>query len=335
MMHDSWFARSLKSRTGLLQWLSIAAALVFIAWILVEHADDLKTAFSLTPELFALISVSALITFLMNGIELKVLVSRFGNAVPFRDAMLLGLMTSTLNYLPLKTGTMLNGVILRLRYKLELTHFAALVAGSTVIHLWIALVLAGGALTFEGQTKLGLLLAGAPTLALLGLVIWGHRRSAGKLDAHQSRFVRAAGRAVDGMGLIFSSPRLLAIETAVNLALVMLASLRTYWSFMALSADVSMADAIVVTSIGIVAARLSVIPGGIGFKEGGAATGAAMAGVDPALGLAASVIDRAVTLVWLLILGVPATIYLQRASGVSLESASEYDAAEHADAGDV
>lgn len=324
-MHDSWLARSLKSRAGLLQWVSIVAAVAFIAWILVSRGDDLEAAFSLTPGLFVLISVSALFTFLVNGIELKVLVTRFGNAVPLRDAMLLGLMTSTLNYLPLKAGTMLNGVILRVRYGLKLSHFAALVAGSSVIHLWTALVLSGCALVANGQTRLGSLLAVAPTVALIALIVWGRLRSAGKLDGHHSRFVRAMGRAVDGMGLIFSSPRLLAIETALNLTLVVLASLRTYWSFQALSVDMSMAASIVVTGIGIVAARLSVIPGGIGFKEGGAATGAAMAGVDPGLGLAASVIDRAVTLVWLLALGVPATIYMQRSTGVDLETASEYE----------
>ena len=45
-------------------------------------------------------------------------------------------------------------------------------------------------------------------------------------------------------------------------------------------------------------------------------------------------IDRAVTLVWLLAIGVPATLYLQRVTGIDLERARELRAEGDADAGD-
>ena len=91
-----------------------------------------------------------------------------------------------------------------------------------------------------------------------------------------SRLVRAIGRAVDGMSLIYSSGRLLAIEAAINIVLVVLAALRTMWAFESLSVDAGFGVSLVVAAVGIFAARLSVIPGGLGFKEGGAAAGAAM-----------------------------------------------------------
>lgn len=317
----SWIASSLRSRSGILQWLSIVASVAFVAWILASRGDELKQALSLTPSLFVLISLAAFATFAVNGVELQVLAARFGNRIPLKDALLLGLMVSTLNYLPMKTGTMLNGVILKYRHGLTFSHFAALVAGSSVIHLWVALTLAGLSLLFTAPGPLAWALLGGPTLAVLAVVVWGRLRRSGRFEEHPSKPVRALGKALDGLGLIFSSPRLLVLETLINVALIGLASLRTMWSFTALSTDASFAVALVVTSVSIFAARLSVIPGGLGFKEGGAAAGSAMAGVDAGLGLAASVIDRAVTLVWLLLLGVPAAIYLQRKTGIDIEEA--------------
>ncbi len=324
MSGESSLRSMLKGRARLLQWFSIVAAVAFVAWILATRRDDLSAAFALTPRLFALISASALATFVVNGFELKVLANRFDRSIPFGESMLLGLMVSTLNYLPMKTGTLLNGVLMKARYEISLAHFGALVAGSSVIHLWVALVCAGAVLAVDGTQPMlawGLLLG--PTILIAALVLWGRSRTAGRYEAHDSRLVRVAWRAVDGLGLIFGSWRLLAIEVVINVVLVMLASVRTLWSLEALSTDAGLATATVITAIGIVAARLSVIPGGIGFKEGGAAVGAAMAGLDSGLGLAAAVIDRAVTLVWLLLLGVPGTLYLQRITGIKVAEAQK------------
>jgi uncharacterized membrane protein YbhN (UPF0104 family) len=211
---------------------------------------------------------------------------------------------------------------MKARYNVSLPHFGALVAGSSVIHLWIALACAGTALLALGrETAIALMLLLVPTALVAALVAWGNLR-AGGADDHPSRWVRGARHAVDGLGMIYGSWRLLAIEAVVNLTLVMLASLRTMWSLDALTIHPGFCVAVAVTAIGIFAARLSIIPGGIGFKEGGSAAGAAVAGLGAPIGLAASVIDRAVTLVWLLLLGVPAAWYLMRATGVHLADAA-------------
>lgn len=322
MAKRSWLASTLRSRAGLLQWASIVGALAFVGWILVARGDELRTAFSLTPRLFVLISISAVCTFLVNGIELQVLAGRFERHVPFGEALLLGLMVSALNYLPMKTGTLLNGVLMRARYKVSLSHFGALVIGSSFIHLWVGFMCAGTAmLALGGDPVWAWAFLLAPTAFIAGLVVWGRTRTRGRFEGHESRLVRVGMRAVDGLGMIYSSWRLLVIEVAINLLLVTLAVTRTMWAFEALSVDASFGASVVVTAIGIVAARLSIIPGGLGFKEAGAALGSALTGIQPSLGFAASVVERAVMLVWLLVLGIPATLYLQRITGIDLADA--------------
>ncbi len=129
------------------------------------------------------------------------------------------------------------------------------------------------------------------------------------------------------MSLIYSSGRLLLIEAA-HQRRARRAGCTAYHVGVRVALDRRrLRHSLVVAAVGIFAARLSVIPGGLGFKEGGAAAGAAMVGMPAAVGLTVSVIDRAVMLVWLLFLGVPATLYLQRKTGIDLATASEERAA--------
>jgi len=318
----SWFARTLRSRSGLLQWVLLLASVGFVVWILVSRGDDLKAAFRLTPGIFALITLSSFATFALNGIELQVLAGRFGRRIPFLDGQILGLMVSTLNYLPMKTGTVLNGVLLRARYRLPLSDFTALVAGSSVVHLWMCGVMAGVALLLGGgHTAWGLLFLLAPTAGVAVLVLWGRLRTTGRFDSHGNKFVRAASRAVDGVGGMFSDGRLLAKDVAINIGLVTLWAARSYWSFQAIGIHASFGSVLTMSALGILFTRLSIIPGGVGLRETGAAFGAAIAGLTAEAGFAASVIDRAVMLVWLLVIGVPASAYMLKVTGVGLEDA--------------
>lgn len=317
MVSGTSFVRSLRSRAGLLQWVLLLGAVGFVAWIVASRGDHLRAALRLTPGLFALITLGWLASFVLNGIELQVLVGRFDRRVPFIEGQLLALMTSTLNYLPMKAGTVLNGVMLRRRHGLPLADFTALTAGSSVIHLGVALVMAGGSLVFDGaeDTWLGVAFLLAPTLLVAGLVMWGRRREPGRHETHDSPFVRVASRAVDGVGLIFSDRRLLATEVAINVGLVSLWAVNSFWSFKAIGIDAPFDSVLTVTALGILFNRLSIIPGGVGFREAGSAFGSAITGIAADAGFAASIVARAVELFWLLLLGLPAAIYVMRSTG--------------------
>lgn len=301
------------------QWALMGLTVGLVAWIAWTRRADLAQLLDVSPLLLGLISVSTIATFLVNGIEMKVLVERFGTKLALGETMRLGLMVSTLNYLPMKAGTVLLGVVMRTRHKVRLPHFAALIAGSSVIHLWVGCTLAGALLATGGRLDAltwGLL--GVPTGTLVALIVWGNMGAPDRPTHGMSAPLRAALRVVEGLRDIFGDPVLLAKEVAINLVLVLLASARTAWAFEAMSTDVGLDKAIVITAVAIVSARLSVIPGGLGFREGGAAAGAVAVGLGAGLGLASAVIDRAVNLVWLLLLGIPATLYVQRATGLHL-----------------
>lgn len=302
-----------------IQWALTLATLAVIGWVLYRRWDELTGLLDLTPRLFVLISLSAIATYVLNGIELQVLAARFGNRIPLRDTFALGLMVNVLNYLPMKTGTLVNGAVLRGRYGVRVTHFGALVVGSTVVHLWVAATLAGLFLVaIPDQAALGIALLAAPTAVVAALMAWGRFARPERDVAHLNVVLRFAYKAVQGMADIFGHGRLMATELVINAALIGLWSLRTYWALEALSTNATLAQSVVVSSFAIVLSRLSVIPGGLGFREGGAAAAAGAVGLTSTLGLASAVIDRAVNLVWLVIFGIPATLYVSRMTGHTL-----------------
>ena len=106
-----------------------------IAWIVWKQRTVFSHVLSIDVATLAHVGERHHLSFLVNGIEMQVLVGKFGPKIPFRETMGLGLMVSTLNYLPMKTGTLLLGVVMRARHKVRLADFAALIAGSTVMYL--------------------------------------------------------------------------------------------------------------------------------------------------------------------------------------------------------
>ncbi|MBE0475633.1 MAG: flippase-like domain-containing protein [Coriobacteriia bacterium] len=310
--------RSAKRASAAIQWGLAAGAIAVIAWVVATHSEEARRLLDLTPRLFALISVSAIGTHLLNGWELQVLTARFGARIRFRDTFSLALMVNVLNYLPAKTGTLANGAVLRGCFKVRAAHFGALVLGSGVIHLWVAGSLAGAVLLAAGQPALGWPVLLGPSAALLALLAWGWFAPRRRDSDHMRAPLRIAYDAAHGIADIYRDTRLMAIELLINVGLVALDAARTYFAFRALSTEATFAQSLVVVAAAIVLERFSVIPGGLGFREGGSAAAAGAVGISSALGLGAAVVDRAVKLVWLVLLGVPATLYVSRTTGHTL-----------------
>ena len=206
---------------------------------------------------------------------------------------------------------------------MRLGDFAALIAGSTVVYLWVSCTFAGFFRMLAGYLDLfswALLLL--PSLGVVGLVLWGRSRRVERDRAHLPRVARTAMRALDGLGLMFIDPVLLAKDLASTSCCWRSASFETKVALAALSTPVGWGKAVAITGVANFVARLSIVPGGLGFREGAAAAGAVAVGVSSALGLGSATIDRAVNLVWLVILGVPATLYVERVTGLHVKRMS-------------
>jgi ubiquinone/menaquinone biosynthesis C-methylase UbiE/uncharacterized membrane protein YbhN (UPF0104 family) len=295
--------------TQVAQWaLTLLVAGAIIA-ILVPQREQLAALLQLTPALLAGLSITVLAQFVTNGFVLKYFFEHFRAIVSIRETVVIGLMDATLNYLPMKAGTVATGAVALKRYNVRVSEYAAIVAGATVLNLWVC-GLFSGVLLFPSRTPLGLTLVLAPSVVLAALLWWG--RTHAVATGAGGRFRQAMTRAVRGVQSIFGDHRLLIRLTITNIVRLLAVSGQLYFSFRAVSTPITFAEAVIIGGFATVLGRLSIIPGGLGFREGGVVAAASLVGIDPTVALAASMIDRAAIMVWLALLGLPSSVYVTR-----------------------
>lgn len=298
-------------RSGALAWLLTIAVTGAIVWVMIDRWSELPNGVNLSAGFLIGLSLTTLVAFVLNGAVFRAMSEHFGSPLSLKEMVLLGFVNTTLNYMPLKTGLAVNGVIMRDRYRLRFAHWAVLLGGSNLLQLWLWISVAGALLVAGGTTTLlawGLALA--PTLGLAGLMWWGMTHQSTRERESGPRVWRALLAATDGMRQILGQPRLVAEVVLVNAGLLIVSALRFYWCFRMLGIDVSITDTVVLSAVSTVTQRFGILPGGLGFREAGVAAGAAAIGMKAATGLAAAVIDRLVLTFWIGVIGLPVTLWV-------------------------
>lgn len=288
------------------------AALAAMAWLLVTERERLMALPSLGLLPLALAFATTLANVAVGGVQLKVMLDRFEGGVSYFHSLLVVLGGYTLNYLPMKAGTVLMGATLKTRWNVRLAHYAALSAAGQLVSLWSSVTLAGGCLLLVGGSlPVGLMLLVSPSLGLAVLTVWS-RYAVNTNTEHANRYVEALRTALKGLSELFLHRGVMAIVFSVNLSAILMMAVRVFVLLGALSHPVGILDAIVISSFSTAAYIFGVLPGGIGIKEGGIVAGAALVGVDPTTALALAVLDRAVDLLLVLVLGVPSALWMGR-----------------------
>lgn len=297
-----------------LQWALTIAVIGGMALVLASKWPQLQKLLTLSAGTVAIIAAGALALFFMNGVVLQAMARPFHLHLPLPEAIVIALVDATLNYLPLKGGTVATGAVLWSRYRLMPTKFAAMVTGASVINVWVCTTLGSALLIARGVALVGAwVLLLVPTAGVVLLVVWGLRFDGHVPDTeHAHWFVRTVNRVLDGVRAIFADLTLVVLLVAYNAVRVGIAALQLKVAFGALSTPIGWSTALIMSSLATVLGRMSIIPGGLGFREGGVAGVAALLGIPATIGLAASVIERTVTVVLIAVCGIPATLYVSR-----------------------
>jgi uncharacterized membrane protein YbhN (UPF0104 family) len=83
-------------------------------------------------------------------------------------------------------------------------------------------------------------------------------------------------------------------------------------AFAALSTPVDLGAGMVMSSLAVLLSTIAIIPGALGFREGGVAGVAALLGLSATVGLAASLLERCVTVALTAAIGIPSAIQISR-----------------------
>lgn len=297
------------------QLAAMLAAVVVVAVLLSQRGDELARITELGALPLALASVTTLVNWVLNGVQLNRLITRFETVISQFETWLLVMAGYALNHLPMKAGTVAQSVALRARWGVRITHFVALSAASQLVSLWSAATLAGVfALVSGALPALAWLLVLGPSAALATLVLWGRSHERSGAQDGQGRWAARLSSAVDGLSELLTDGTTMAVLVLVNLSSVTLVSARLFVIFGALGSPIGFEQAMLIGALTMVANILGVVPAGVGFREGGIVAGAALAGADPSVALAVAVVDRGVDVLWVLLAGVPSAVWLGRVS---------------------
>lgn len=213
------------------------------------------------------------------------------------ESFMLAMVVSLTNLVLPRAGMGAPALYLKTRHGLGLAQFASLLLPTTVLQLTcIGLVglLCQGYLYWRGIAAWNWPLAGClaglllASLAMLACPARVNFAPTNRLTAFLRRFL-------ESWELLRRNRRLMWYILLMNSGLLLVQGVRLWACYRALGyTHVSPAAAVVASFMGQVGMLVSVVPGGLGFREGAIMASASALGVDASISATAAVLDRAV-----------------------------------------
>lgn len=260
----------------------VMAAVGFVIgiWLSFRAQPDILARVELVP-LILLVAVAIPATLALNALEFSLSARLIGQQLPFRKAMEITIIGSVANMLPLPGGTMMRIASL----KAEGASFKK----STSATLYVALVWCGVGLIYSGTW-----------LAILGRSLPG------------SGLITAGGAIL--IVCIIATYRLLGdikftgMIVSAKVILVIVDAYRTYLCLLALGVLATFGQASVLALSSLLGASFSIVPAGLGVREGASALLGPVIGISAASAFLAASLSR--------ILGMAVTFPLALALGL-------------------
>jgi len=294
---------------------AILTTVAMLAYVIVQK-ETLNALTAIEPWMAILIAAAAVAATTVQSFQFKAAVVIHRYFVPVRESVALTATNTMANYyLPARGGMVVRAAYMKRVYQFPLPEYAAL---SVLLTAWSIVVAA-----LLGMVGLAILIAlngAVDARALLALTGVGIAAIAGTaLAIGLSGTFTAGGKLAEvaavfrsGASLWFASkPRLIRFLGWTVLLFVAQAA-RLWLSFGAVGADVNVGSMLVIQAMATVAFVLALTPGNIGVKEGAIVFAASVLGIDPAVALLASLIDRAAALIVTFAIGLANVRFLSR-----------------------
>lgn len=289
-----------------------SGSVVYLGRALWTNSDDLVQALDVDPKSLMLLLLLALASHVQRTFEFNYVLRRLRVRESFVDGFLLNGAALLLNYLPLSAGSVARAVVLRRKHSLAYAQYVSALMVAALMNAEIAaicglltsLVPAPGARVAAPLVTLFATLALAGALAIAVPGSWMPRGTG--LAARQLR------RLVDGVTLIRDRGVGLAPLVVTSAAKLALNTLRLWVCFRALGVELSAQTALLLGSTALTASVVNVVPGNLGLRELVLGLVSGAAGGSIVLGMAAASLERAGTLTYTMLAGLPGLYYVRR-----------------------
>ncbi len=275
----------------------------FLLWYLVGHWQQLKVLLRLGPEQLVILYSLCFLSTLVTARVVQCLVSALKTKTKFWDMVWLQNTAILLNYIPMKFGTLFRANYLKHHYGLAYSHFASfflyitflMTATSTALGL-IILAAVYGLAGYESK-----ILAGVFAATIIGSVILlfaplPEPKGKGRLSTALRNFLAGRRQMAKSKKTIFAAAALLVVNfliTACRMAII----------YHSMGKDIHPAGYFILGALGFVVLFISLTPGSLGIRELVLGIGAVVLGVPLEVGVLAAVVDRAISMSYIFVVG--------------------------------
>ncbi len=298
-------------KKALAQYLFLIITIVFVIYLFRGNSDKLKKLLEISIPNLLLISLLAIITFVGNGIKNVLLLIPFKVRLKFTEWFGLSVINSFWNYLPFQGGLVAKGLYLKRQHNFAYTEYASTVSASYLITFF----------TFGLVGCIGLALAffANHAFALMPVLIYGLLVISpliGVLIIYRGaswnvKFPRLA-RFFTGARIIFKDKKTVAKLILLDVGMLALFVVRLAACFWATGLHVDFYFILLVTPIALLSIFVTITPGGLVVREALIGLFAFWYSLNVSDIVVASLLDRAVLMVWVFVLGIIFNYYLSK-----------------------
>jgi uncharacterized membrane protein YbhN (UPF0104 family) len=297
-------------RLGLALLLQLGC-IVYVGSVLWEQRAELARALDVRWDtLLALVGLVAL-AHAERAYEVTFTLERLGVHEPFGEGFLLTGAAFLLNHLPFNAGLVVRAAVLKHDHSLPYTSYASLTMVTALANVGTAALLSLIAIAVGPPSATALPVIGLLVAVLFGALLLVSLPSSWTLpgDNFVSRRFRLLMTGIslirgNGSGILWLS--LLSAGKVIGIAL------RLWLCFGALNAPVSPVAVLLLASANVVLTIVNLTPGNLGLREMVLALISSQLGTTQMIGMAAATLDRAVSLPYTILIGLPGIYALRR-----------------------
>lgn len=267
----------IKLNKKLLGYLLSLLFIAYLAYYINQNREDFSALLEIAPSFLIIISLTHLVSFLMNAFFLKVSMQPFQKEISLRESFFVSLLTSIGNYFfPVGAGTGTKAVYLKRKISLSYSDFFSVLSANYIIvllfnagvGLFSVLFLNNKVPIFDSPILFISLLT--LFISMLYLAVFGfpkfllnRLKTMDKLD----RITSLISTVMFGWNLIVKNRALtfkLLLITLANTSITMIAA---FYAAKSLGFNIDFVPLLLYSSLGSISFILNVTPGSIGIKE--------------------------------------------------------------------
>lgn len=292
-----------KKRKTYLPILLVLGALIIVGLFIFHNADRLSKLLDFSTSNLVIFILLVFLTAFENGLVNYLLYRNLGVNISVLLGFGLATVNTLANTLPLSGGLIAKGLYLKKKFELPYSKYLSATGALYICFLTtngiVGLVVMNGLHWWAGIKSPLILNIGFGLMALSFLLFWFPFR----VNFIPEKWQKYVGKVEEGWQIFINDAGLLFILIGVQIVAIVTMAFRFWLAFRFFSQDVSFLQCVLFSSATILTRLISIIPGGIGIREGIVAGMAAVFGFEVSISVLAVGLDRLVSTSVIAILG--------------------------------